>query len=90
MFSSTPRKGRKLKQRQLILIWSNVDELHNMIESVLNGIVADCSLLIVCLMSHGSRGVITGSNGKAIPVNKILNAFVGNLMPKELPLVRKL
>ena len=70
--------------------WYDVDELHNMIESVLNGIVADCSLLIVCLMSHGSRGVITGSNGKAIPVNKILNAFVGNFMPKELPLVRKL
>ena len=37
--------------------WSEATELHNMIESALSRIVADCSLLIVCLMSHGSSGV---------------------------------
>ena len=53
--------------------WSDAAELHNMIESALSRIINDCSLLVVCLMSHGSRGVLSDSNGKTIPVNDILH-----------------
>ena len=44
--------------------WSKATELHNMKESALSRIVADCSLLIVCLMSHGSRGALADCHGK--------------------------
>ena len=66
--------------------WSEATELHNMIESALSRIVADCSLLIVCLMSHGSRGALADSHNKSIPVNHILHQFSFSL-PEEIPLV---
>ena len=66
--------------------WSEATELHNMIESALSRIVADCSLLIVCLMSHGSRGALADSHRKSIPVNHILHQFSFSL-PQEIPLV---
>ena len=66
--------------------WSEAAELHNMIESALSRIVADCSLLIVCLMSHGSRGALADCHGKRIPVNDILHQFSISL-PQEIPLV---
>ena len=66
--------------------WSEATELHNMIESALSRIVADCSLLIVCLMSHGSRGALADCHGKRIPVNDILHQFTFSL-PQEIPLV---
>ena len=66
--------------------WSEAAELHNMIESALSRIVADCSLLIVCLMSHGSRGALADSHGQRIPVNDILHQ-VSFSLPQEIPLV---
>ena len=66
--------------------WSEATELHNMIESALSRIVTDCSLLIVCLMSHGSRGALADCHGKRIPVNDILHQFSCSL-PQETPLV---
>ena len=53
--------------------WFDAVELHNMIDSAMTRIVGDCSLLIVCLMSHGSRGVISGSCGGRVSVNDILH-----------------
>ena len=55
--------------------WNGTTELQCMTDSVLCRIAADCSLLIVCLMSHGCRGVLRGSDGEDIPVNNILNQF---------------
>ena len=66
--------------------WSEAAELHIMIESARSRIVADCSLLIVCLMSHGSRGALADSHGKRIPVNDILHQF-SVLLAQETPLV---
>ena len=66
--------------------WNGGAELQRMIESALSRIVSDCSLLIVCLMSHGCRGVLRGSDGKEIPVNDILHQFTYTL-PESLPLV---
>ena len=34
--------------------WSEAVEFHNMIDSAMTRIAGNCSLLIVCLMSHGS------------------------------------
>lgn len=69
------------------LEWYDAGELHNMIESVLTSMIADCSLLIVCLMAHGSRGAIKGGSGKGIPVNDVLHQL-SFALPKDLPLVR--
>ena len=66
--------------------WSEGRELQCMIESALSRIVSDCSLLIVCLMSHGCRGVLSGSDGEEIPVNDILHQFTYTL-PDYLPMV---
>ena len=66
--------------------WSDAIEIHSMIESALSRIAGDCSLLIVCLMSHGSRGAIVGSKGERIPVNNILHQFT-LMLPQEIPLV---
>ena len=66
--------------------WSEAVELHNMIESALSRIVDDCSLLIVSLMSHGSRGALADSHGNRIPVNSILHQL-SVLLAQETPLV---
>ena len=98
LFRSEGRRGAvaeadNLEQALLIagcdvikMEWSEAVELHNMIESALSRIVTDCSLLIVCLMSHGSRGALADSHGQSIPVNHILHQFSFSL-PQEIPLV---
>ena len=53
--------------------WFDAVELHNMIDSAMTRIVGNCSLLIVCLMSHGSRGVLSGSCGGRVTVNDVLH-----------------
>ena len=66
--------------------WLEAAELHNMMESALSRIVSDCSILFLCLMSHGSRGVIADSHGQRIPVNDILHRLAFSLS-NETPLV---
>ena len=68
------------------LQWSNTSELDNMIDSSLTGILDDCSLLIVAVMTHGYRGALNGSEGSEIPINDILFRLE-YLLPKHLPLV---
>ena len=70
------------------LEWQDTAELHNLIESVLSPISKSCSLLIVCLLSHGSRASVIGSQAKAKPVNEILNQLK-HLLSEFTPLVRK-
>ena len=69
------------------LEWLNTVELHNLIDSSLSLIVSSCSLLLVCLMSHGSRGSVIGSEGKEKPVNDIIHQL-DRLLPKSIPQVR--
>ena len=61
------------------MVWNRATELQCMI-------AADCSLLIVCLMSHGCRGVLRASDGEEIPVNNTLHQFSYTL-PEYIPLV---
>ena len=49
--------------------------------------IGDCSLLFVCLMSHGRRGTLVDSRSSEIPINDILNQL-SNTIPQHLPLVR--
>ena len=41
--------------------WNDAKEIHRLIDGAIDKIVADCSLLIVCLMADGSRGMVRGS-----------------------------
>ena len=43
--------------------WAECAELFVMIESCLSRLVGNCSLLVVCLMAHGSRGMLRGPIG---------------------------
>ena len=71
------------------LEWTNAAELGSMIDSSLEGIVGDCSLLIVAVMTHGYRGALRGSGSSEIPINNILFQLQYTL-PKHTPLVREL
>ena len=69
------------------LEWQDTSELHNLIDSSLILISKSCSLLVVCLLSHGSRGSMIGSQGKEKPVDEILNQL-NHLLSEFIPLVR--
>lgn len=62
--------------------WFNVDELQSIIDKALYGIKDDCSLLTVCLMSHGRRG----DEGQEIPISRILDQFT-YILPEYVPMV---
>ena len=67
--------------------WNDVKEIHHLIDGALDDIVADCSLLIVCLMAHRSRGMVRGSAGEGIPINNILHQLSYRL-PGHVPMIR--
>ena len=71
------------------LEWTSTAELGSMIDSSLEGIVGDCSLLIVAVMTHGYRGALRGSENSDIPINHILFQLQLTLL-KHTPLVRTL
>ena len=101
LFSSVGRQGASAEANNLehALIesgcevikmeWSTTEELQNILESALGEIVTTCSLLIFCLMAHGSRGTVNGSTGESIPVNDILHQL-SHTLPAELPMVNQL
>lgn len=68
--------------------WSNARELLKEIKKALRCAAADCSMLFVCLMSHGSRGELAGSTGAPIAMNKVLQQL-SDLLPTFLPLVSR-
>ena len=53
--------------------WSNSKALYKEIEKALTHWAADCSLLFVCIMAHGSRGELVDSNGAPIAINNVLH-----------------
>ena len=61
-------------------------ELQNIIGDTLEVIAGDCSFLVVCVMSHGGRGSVSGDGGEEIPINTILQQLAHHL-PKFIPLV---
>ena len=68
--------------------WNDAKGIYHLVDSALDEIVADCSLLIVCLMAHGSRGMVRGSAGEGIPINNILHQLSYRL-PSHVPMVRQ-
>ena len=70
------------------LEWMDTIGLQNMLDSGLSQVIdfESCSLLFVCVMSHGRRGVLKGSNDSEISINSLLKQVTDNL-PCELPLV---
>ena len=71
---------------ELKLEWSDARALTSIVESSLKSRVKECSLLIVCIMAHGSRGVIYGSEGKSLAVNEILQVL-DHILPSTIPMV---
>ena len=69
------------------LEWHSTDQLSTFFEYKLRPIADNCSLLMVCLMSHGSRGSVIGNDMKKRPVNDIL-PHLNELLLKFIPLVR--
>ena len=70
--------------------WTNPNELHNMIGVGVDGVRREnCSLFIVCLMSHGSMGSLEAGGGNKTQINSILHQLKGEL-PPDIPLVRPL
>ena len=57
------------------------------LNSLLERIARDCSLLVLCLMSHGIRGVLHGVSW-SIPINDILD-YTSRYIPESSPKVRK-
>ena len=67
--------------------WSAAHELGAKMDSILDsGILGNCLLLTVRIMSHGYRGVFSGRDGTEVPVNDVLNQLSVSL-PDYLPLV---
>ena len=71
------------------LQWSNTSELGSMIDSSLEVIVGDCSLLIVAMMTHGYIGALRGCENSEIPINDILFQL-RHTLPNQLPVVSNL
>ena len=61
-----------------------------MIEFLIDALVIhNCSLLMVCMMSHGSVGSLQAGDGNSTQINSILHQLKEKLPPK-IPLVRRL
>ena len=69
--------------------WNDAWELHSKLDSTLRQIACDCSLLVLCLMSHGSRGVLHGGdNPDIIRIYDVLQ-HLSQLIAEFIPMVRK-
>ena len=66
--------------------WSNSKALYKEIEKALTHWAADCSLLFVCIMAHGSRGELVGSTGAPIAIIDVLQHLTIHLS-MTLPVV---
>ena len=66
-------------------VWSEVLQLRSMITDHLLQTRHTSSVLILCLMSHGSMGCLKGSDGK-VSINNILKQ-VCDIIPQHIPLV---
>ena len=68
-------------------MWTTKVELNNFIEEGLYSI-DECSLLVVCIMSHGTAGYLRCSDGDgSVVINDVLIRF-SRVLPEHIPLVR--
>lgn len=66
--------------------WSRIEELCTMIGTI-HQLSRSCPLLTVCIMCHGSAGVLHGAHGHCVSVNNILHQ-IDQLLKRGTPLVR--
>ena len=66
--------------------WKDPHDLQAMMDEALSGILSECSLLTVFLLSHGYMGALVGDNNHEIPVNHILH-HLSDTVPKYVPMV---
>lgn len=68
--------------------WSTERDLRDIIALHLQEIeeAADCALLMVFIMSHGTLGALSASDGRSIPINNILHQF-SQILNKDTPMV---
>lgn len=66
--------------------WEDAADLDDYLEDYLETVPEDCSLLFICLMSHGSAGKLCGVRGSEMSVNQILNRIKYQLH-RSIPVV---
>lgn len=66
--------------------WESVNGLRKAINGDVTSVKTSCSLLIICLMSHGSLGCLHGSDDEIITIDTILKDICEEL-PPDIPLV---
>ena len=67
--------------------WSHTYRIGHELDRVLHEVVGNCSLLFVCVMSHGYRGTLRGSDGSKLLINDIPHQLSTDLL-SDLPLIK--
>ena len=69
------------------LKWKSALELPAILQENLSATETDCmSVLMVCIMSHGRIGTLTGTQSSVMPISDVLWKL-SELLPEHLPLV---
>lgn len=66
--------------------WAHTYEIGVKLDDILTEITGGCSILTVCIMSHGFKGTLTGSQESKLTINDVLKQLRVTL-PENLPLV---
>lgn len=69
---------------QPLIDWTHKTLLEDLSEKM-KSIKNECSVLFVCIMSHGDKGVLFDKDGFKVEINKVLNAMEG--FPSHIPVV---
>ena len=69
-----------------IAVWSHTYELQSLLDEIWESIKTRCCLLKVCIMCHGSRGTLRGSDDSKLLMNDISDQLT-EILPHDLPLV---
>lgn len=78
---------RKAGIKNVEIEWRNADDLPSIIDSQVQSFLdRGMSLLVVSVMSHGTAGLIHGTEESRIGINSLLCSLAAKL-PKFLPLV---
>ena len=68
------------------VMWESALKLPHILHEQLTGHTDQMSLLMVCIMSHGRIGTLTGTQSSVMPISDVLWKL-SELLPEHLPLV---
>ena len=66
--------------------WNSTVELQRKVHDELDRVRADCYMLVVSVMSHGSYASLEGSDGSELPVNDLLHQLIQSVC-SQVPMV---